>query len=129
MENQAREPRTARTVDHHTATVDHHMATVTNLARLPTEGHMEVMDMEDLRDPKHLLEAMDTVDLRDPKLLEVMDMEDQRDPRHLEVMDMDMMPRDPRHLPREARMVTIKLLMIAQLLLRVYRKIDVYRYI
>ena len=108
MENQAREPRMARTEDH---TVVDHMATVTNLARL-----LEVMDMAvplvdmDLvilqRDPK-LLEVMDTVvALKDQRLLEVMDMDMvPRGPRHLEVMDMDM---DPRHLPRVASMVTIK---------------------
>ena len=134
MENQAREPRTARTLDHHTATVDH-MATVTNLARL-----LEVMDMEavvvrearmvhtlvdmDLvilqRDPK-LLEVMDMVDLRDPRLLEVMDTVNLRDPRHLEVMDMDI----PRHLPRVASMVTIKLLMMPNCCTASVRKIDV----
>lgn len=97
-----------------------HMAAVVRVAKL-----LEVMDMEAVVEPRvarevvrTVQEVMDMAALRDPRHhhLEVMDTVDLRDPRHHHhqlVMDMvlevmDMVPRDPRHLPRVASMVTIK---------------------
>lgn len=112
---------------------------VVHMAALREARHHLVMDMVVPRVAREVVltvqEVMDTAALREARHHHlVMDMVAPKDPRHHHhqlVMDMvlevmDMVPRDPRHLPRVASMVTIKrsfdgVTGLGLLMLRVYR--------